>query len=134
MKYIKRLNIDFDQWGKINDNLLFDKEYVLSKLNDKDKNKYFLLKNFLIKNNIFNKFFKNIFKCDINSTWYLKFIKDKQDNINEIKVIYFIKYTQLLNLIFNSFRWTLTSDNFQYWVNINDNWQNFCKNQFPTDV
>jgi hypothetical protein len=133
MKYINKLNIDFDQWDKINDNL-FDEEYVLSKLNDEDKNKYFSLKKFLLKNNIFNKFFKNIFKYSIKTTWYLKFIKDKQDNINEIKVIYFIKYTQLLILIFNSFGWGLTSDGFQYWVNINDNWQNFCKNQFPTDV
>jgi hypothetical protein len=124
MKYINKLNIDFDQWDKIND-YLFDEEYVLSKLNDEDKNKYFLLKKFLLKNNIFNKFFKNIFKSSIKTTWYLKSIKDKQDNINEIKVIYFIKYTHLLNLIFNSFGWGLTSDGFRYWVNINDNWQNF---------
>jgi len=129
MKYINKLNIDFDQWGKLNDNL-FDEEYVLSKLNNKDKNKYFLLKKFLLKKNIFNKFFKNIFKYGIKATWYLKFINGIggpiiKENIYEIKIIYFIKYTQLLNLIFNSFSWGHTSDGFRYWVNINDNWQNF---------
>jgi len=120
MKYINKLNIDFDQWDKIRDDL-FDEEYVLSKLNDEDKNKYFLLKKFLLKNNIFNKFFINFFDNKSSFIWDISFN-------NEYKIIEFIHNTYINSLISLSFNWYKSNENFDFWINILNKWVYFLKN------
>jgi len=128
MIYIKKY-IDFDQWYDLNDNdnYLFNENYVLKQLNkyhnNKNKNNnYFILKNFLLKKNIFNKFFNNLFKDKLTDrfTWYNHLITDNKNyDINltkENKVIYFLKTNLKIDLIDLSFDWDLSNEGYNYWL------------------
>jgi len=120
MKYINKLNIDFNQWDKLKDDDLFNEDYVLSQLNDNKKNNYLFLKNFLLENNIFNKFFKNLIDDNLTNRfdWHFYLIKNKVKLTNENKIIYFLNINPKQDLIDLSFDWSLSKEKHGYWLSI----------------
>jgi hypothetical protein len=115
MKYIKKLNIDFDNWEKINNNF-FNEKYVLIQLNQEEKNKYLLFINFLLQNNIFDKFFVNFFNKKTTFYWD-NFYKNEED-----KIIDLISETPFNTLIPLSFNWNKTNEGFEFWNDIFKKW------------
>jgi len=109
MKYIKQLDIDFNNWDEINDNDID----IYQIYQDYDTNvKYFdKFIQFLIDNNILNHFFINL----KNSKW----------NKNNY---YYFKNHNIVDWIDQSFFWGSTSQGNDLWEKINRKWR-YYKNE-----
>jgi len=120
MKYINKLNIDFNQWDKIeNDINQFDEDYVLSQLNDNEKNNYLYLKKYLLEKGIFDIFFNNLLNDNITGrfNWYIQY-KHKNKLSNNNKIICFLNINSKLKLVDSSFDWRLSNEGYTYWSSI----------------
>jgi len=121
MKYIKKINIDFDNWEQL-DNLEqldnWDENYVLNNLDIKSKTRYLIFKKFLLEYNILNTFFNNLLNKKIS--------RFKNNNNNEI-IIYFLKNTKITNYISFSFNWTRSVEKYAIWEFYNDMWLKYLK-------
>jgi hypothetical protein len=127
MKYINKLNIDFNQWDKIeNDINQFDEDYVLSQLNDNKKINYLYLKKYLLEKGIFDIFFNNLLNDNITGRfkWYINLIKDKVELTNENKIIYFLNINSKLKLVDSSFDWRISKEGYTYWLSIEQKYEN----------
>jgi len=113
-----KLNINFDQWEELN-NVKFDEDFILSKLNKVKKNNYLFLKKILLKNNIFNVFFDKLFNDRLvrDFNWYINLIEDNVELTNENRIIYFFNTNKRLDLIDMSFNWRRTMEGHNYWLN-----------------
>jgi len=79
-------------------NNIFNEYQIISKLNYSNFKKYFLLKDFLIKNDIFYMFFTNLLSSKINLNWEIYNNYAIKKNIN-YKIIFFLIVNNLSNLL-----------------------------------
>jgi len=104
MKYIKKLNINFNDWEEIDDQKF--KPYV-------DKYIYDIFIDFLKRNNVYKSFFNNI--KDYNLVKNFKWFEiDSSDFFN----------TQNYNEWINSFDWFSSNEDEKKWAKLNNEWRN----------
>jgi len=99
MKYIKKLNIDFDNWEEI-ENININYEF---KINNNIKNKFNVFIKFLNDNNVYDEFFNNLINYHKN--------KKYKDYFNLIDPY---------NWIMNAFSWH--NDNNYNWASLHNKW------------
>jgi len=109
MKYIKRLNINFNDWDEIKDNNFTEFE------GHED------FYNFLKNNNILNK--------------YIKYFYDKKYTINVsrikkdiVTIKDFLNYYSEKFYFYNAFTWKRTKEHYYYWFDISNRWDKKIKN------
>jgi hypothetical protein len=125
-KLLKTYDINVNINNLYKEQKKFDEKYVLSKLDNDNKIKiYYFFKKFLLENNIFDKFYDNLFNDKLSIfKWYLKLKEDKIGLTNENKVIYFFNYNKTdlkyvrQVLIDLSFVWKHTKEGYDYWLDI----------------
>jgi len=105
MKYIKELNIDFNNWDEVEN------------YNEFYGHKIFF--NFLKKNNILDSYINNFYNID-NS----RMIRYKE-NLNTIKE--FLDSNIKKNFIDSAFAWELTSEKPSFWIRYNVRWLKYYK-------
>jgi len=105
MKYIKKLNINFDDWDDIN-----EKPF-------NGHNKFY---NFLIKNKILNKYIYNYNKYKLNNN----FLPDLNNFLNNSPQERFLT---------NSFLWRKTTEGHNFWSKKDDKWLKKLSNGYLVD-
>jgi len=108
MKYIKKLNIDFNDWIDIDDGI------NLAKYKNNTEVKKFI--SFLNKNYCYDKFFNNLKNNELTSRFIWK--QMNQDHFNYIKPH---------NWIDLSFDWENSPEGYDYWSNKRGLWLNYYR-------
>jgi len=111
MKYIKKLNIDFNNWEEI------DNEFLIPYLYEIEYNKFI---NFLRYEEIYDKFVNNLKNYDLTKNFLWIISVDKYDK--------FFLVDKPITWITSSFDWGHTNDGYIYWAKINDKWGNILYN------
>jgi len=103
MKYINKLNIDFNNWEEVDD----EKEFNIPK---KLLPIFNLFKKILIKNNLYNNFINNLKKSE--TSWKLEGIKYED----------YFKKTPPIYWVINSFSWGDDENGSNKWLTIYSEW------------